>query len=508
MGPRMTRPRIAVAGFQHETNTFAPFATGWDDFVKADGWPGLTRGEEVREVFAELNIPISGFMAAARDWELLPLVWASAEPAGRVSDEAFERITAIICDGLAAAGPLDGVYLDLHGAMVTESQEDGEGEILRRVRAVIGPDLPLVASLDFHVNLTAAMVDRASALAIFRSYPHIDMAATGGRAQALLAELLARGAPFAKAWSQLPFLVPLVSQATTLPPLDSLFAGLEDPLPEGLMSRDMAMGFAAADIRDAGAAVLAYADRAEPAEAEAERLLGQLMDVEPRFDNPLLTEAEAVARARTQAGEQRGPVVLADGQDNPGAGASSDTTGLLRALVDGGARGAALGCLWDPAAAEAAHAAGTGARISLALGGAYPAATGSAPYEAEFEVEMLTDGNFTCTGIMYGGCHSALGPMARLRVVNSDSDVRVVVTSERFQCLDLAVFRHMGIEPTEQDILAVKSTVHFLADFAPIAAEVLFVDSPGAHPCKLDRVDYRALRPGVRLGPGGPLHGG
>ncbi len=502
----MKRPRIAIAGFQHETNTFAPFATAWEDFLKVDAWPGLTRGEAVREVFADLNIPISGFMAAGRDWDLVPLVWASAEPAGRVSDEAFERVTAMICDGIAHAGALDGVYLDLHGAMVAESHDDGEGEVLRRVRAVIGPDLPLVASLDFHANITAAIVDQASALTIFRSYPHIDMAETGARAWAMLGELLERVASFAKAWRQLPFLVPLSSQATTRPPLDAIFAGLDAPLAEDIVSHDIAMGFPPADIYDAGSAVVAYGRTAEQAGAEAERLHDLLLEAEPKLGNPLLDEAEAVARA--MAGKQQGPVVLApvvlaDVQDNPGAGASSDTTDLLRALVEAGARGAALACLWDPAAAAAAHEAGVGARISLALGGRYPAA-GSAPYEADFEVAGLSDGRFTCTGAMYGGCLAELGPMACLRVADPASEVRVVVSSERFQCLDLAVFRHMGIEPSEQQILAVKSTVHFLADFAPTAADVLFVDSPGAHPCRLDRVAYRALRPGVRLGPGGP----
>ena len=175
----MGTPRIAIAGFQHETNTFAPFATAYEDFLKADSWPGLTRGTDIPEVFAGLNIPISGFMAAAADWTLLPLVWASAGPAAAVSDEAFERITDMITEGIAAAGDLDGVYLDLHGAMVTESFEDGEGEILRRVREVVGPDLPVVASLDFRVNTTAEMVAQASALTIFRSYPHVDMAGPG-----------------------------------------------------------------------------------------------------------------------------------------------------------------------------------------------------------------------------------------------------------------------------------------------------------------------------------------
>jgi len=500
----MKRPRIAIAGFQHETNTFAPFATQWEDFVKADSWPGLTRGEAVREVFAGLNIPISGVLAAGRDWNLMPLVWASAEPAGRVSDQAFDRISAMICDGIAEAGALDGVYLDLHGAMVTESHDDGDGEILRRVRAAVGPDLPVVASLDFHANLTAAMVEQASALTVFRSYPHIDMAETGARACALLADLLERGTPYAKAWRQLPYLVPLVAQATIRPPLDAIYAGLGTSLAEDLVSHDIAMGFPASDIFDAGCAVLAYGRGSDRAEAEADRLEGALLNVESQLESPQMDEAEAVALA--MAGARPGPVVLADVQDNPGAGASSDTTGLLRALVDGGARGAVLGNLWDPAAAAQAHDAGAGARIRLALGGRYPEATGSRPFTAEFEVEALTDGRFTCTGAMYGGCQVELGPMARLRIVHPEAEVRVVVSSARFQCLDLAIFRHMGLEPTAERILAVKSTVHFLADFAPIAAEVLFVDSPGANPCRLERVTYRALRPGVRLGPDGPVH--
>lgn len=121
-------------------------------------------------------------------------------------------------------------------------------------------------------------------------------------------------------------------------------------------------------------------------------------------------------------------------------------------------------------------------------------------------MEALSDGRFTCTGVMYGGCRAELGPMTCLRMADSQAEVRAEVSSERFQCLDLAVFRHMGIEPTAQRILAVKSTVHFLADFASVAAEVLFVESPGAHPCRLDRLTYRALRPGVRLDPGGPVH--
>ncbi|MEM7222094.1 MAG: M81 family metallopeptidase [Pseudomonadota bacterium] len=485
----MTRPRIAIAGFQHESNSFAAFPTVFEDFLAADSWPGLTRGDAMFETFTGLNIPIGGFIEAAGDWSLMPILWASAEPAGPLEDEAFERVTAMILEGLAAAAPLDGVYLDLHGAMMTASLEDGEGEILRRVRALIGPDLPLVASLDFHANLSAATIEGASALTIFRTYPHIDMAETGARAQALMADLLARGQPFQKAWRQLPFLVPVQAQATTRAPLDELYRGLGDGVPE-VASLDLALGFPPADIHDCGPAAVAYGPGAE---AAVEDLAARLTAVEPLLDDSLLDERAAVRRAA--AGPW--PAVLADVQDNPGAGATSDTTGLLRALVEEGAQGAVLALLWDPEAASKAHEAGLGARLELALGGRFPSA-GGAPFEAAFQVERLSDGHFTCTGEMYGGCEMALGKMALLRILDPVADVRVIVSSQRFQCCDLAIFRHMGVEPTEQRILAVKSTVHFQADFAPIAGQIIPVASPGANPCSLEQVPYRRLRPQVR----------
>ena len=161
-----SRPRIAIAGFQHETNTFAPFGAGYEDFAQADGWPALTTGAAILDLFPAVNIPIGGFIAAAGDLDLVPIAWASAEPCSYVSDDAFDRIAGLICDGIATAGRLDGIYLDLHGAMVTASHEDGEGELLRRLRRVVGPDLPIVASLDMHANVTRAMVELADALAI------------------------------------------------------------------------------------------------------------------------------------------------------------------------------------------------------------------------------------------------------------------------------------------------------------------------------------------------------
>lgn len=498
--------RIAVAGFQHETNTFGATRATYADFEQADAWPGLLTGEDVITGTAGINLPIDGFVDAAKaagSYALHPIVWCSAEPCSYVTDDAFERIAQMICAGIRDAGTLDGVYLDLHGAMVTEFHEDGEGELLARVRNVVGPNLPIAVSLDFHANVTAAMVAHASCMAIFRTYPHIDMAATGARVFAMLERLL-DGEPLCKAFRQAPFLVPLTSQHTGSSPCRELYEDLTR-LPLGaLVSADIAMGFPPADIYDAGVSVVAYATTQNQAERSAEILFESVLAAEERFDDPLLSPSDAVARAMAYTGT--GPVVIADAQDNPGAGATSDTTGLLAALVAGGAQGAVLALLDDPEAAAAAHRAGVGAEIALALGGKSDQPD-QRPFDASFRVETLGDGRFAFTGEMYGGSIADLGPTAVLRVLTDDANVRVVVGSKRCQCLDRAIFTHVGIEPAEQRIVAVKSSVHFRADFEPIAGAVLIADAPGAHPCRLDRVPYRNLRPGVRLGPGGAPFG-
>lgn len=494
--------RIVIAGFQHETNTFGATKAGFAEFEEADAWPGLLRGEAVVSGTAGINLPMAGFVeAAAADpaVELLPIVWCSAEPSSYVTDEAFERIAGLILEGITAAGAIDGIYLDLHGAMVTELFEDGEGELLSRIRRLVGDDLPLAVSLDLHANVTERMVRHASSLAIFRSYPHLDMAATGARAFDLLRRHLA-GQPTCKAFRQVPFLVPLSAQYTGATPCKELYALLEEESEDGgLVSADIAMGFPAADIADAGPSLVAYGASQEAANAMVDRLLGAIEEVEGSFDAALMSPKAAVQAARSEASGK--PVVIADVQDNPGAGATSDTTGLLAAMVEGGAQGAVIGLLDDPAVAAKAHAVGVGGAFAAALGGK-SGLPGLGPFEARFGVEALSDGQFPFTGEMYAGSVAELGPTALLRVLDRDADVRVVVGSKRCQCLDQAIFTHIGIEPAAQRIIGVKSTVHFRADFEPIAARVLNAEAPGANPCRLDQVPYKRLRPGVRLGPG------
>lgn len=495
--------KIAVGGFQHETNTFAPLRTGFADFEKHDAWPGLTRGPALFDTFAGLNIPLTGFTEAARaaGHEPVPLLWASAEPGSYVNRDAYERIAGMICDDLAALGPCDAVYLDLHGAMVAEHVEDAEGELLRRVREVVGPDLPVVASFDLHANLSEQVVRHTSALTVFRTYPHLDMAETGARLLSLLEHARA-GREIRKAFRRVPYLTPLSAQCTRDEPNRGLYQRVAACERDGL-SVDYACGFPPADAYDTGASVVACGLDREEVERAADEMLAAIVEAEPRFENRLLAPGEAVRRARAST---KAPVVLADVQDNPGAGATSDTTGLLEALVRGRARGAVLALLHDPEVAAAARRAGAGATIDASLGGKL-GTPGVASFSGHFRVEGLGDGCFLCTGEMYRGTRTALGPMALLAVDDPRCDVKVIVGSERFQCLDQAVFRHLGVEPAEQRIVGVKSTIHFRADFDPIAAETLLVNAPGAHPCELESLPYRRLRRGVRLGPLGPPHG-
>jgi microcystin degradation protein MlrC len=249
--------------------------------------------------------------------------------------------------------------------------------------------------------------------------------------------------------------------------------------------------------------VVAYAGLQEEADNVADALLQSFMDAEDIFDDGLQSPESAVAEAMAHTGPK--PVVIADAQDNSGAGASSDTTGLLNALVRGNAQGAVLALLDDAEVAAKSHELGVGAEFTASLGGK-SGQDDQYSFEGRFRIEALSNGEFPFTGAMFGGFTASLGPMAVLRVLDTPADIRVVIGSVRCQCLDQAIFKHIGIDPAEQRIVVVKSSVHFRADFEPIAGRVLVAEAPGAHPCRLDNITYHNLRPGVRLGPGGRSH--
>jgi microcystin degradation protein MlrC len=494
-------PRIAVGAFLHETNTFAPTKATYADFVHGGGWPAMTQGSALVATMRKMNAGVAGFIeeAEASGWDLVPTISCGASPSAHVTTDAFERIVKVMVEGIAAAGPLDAVYLDLHGAMVTEHFDDGEGEILARVRKVIGPDLPLVASLDLHANVSPAMVEQADALIAYRKYPHVDMADTGRASARHLALLLASKQSFAKAFRQLPFLIPISWQCTNDQPTKSIYQKLAALQSDAVPTLSFAPGFPAADFAHCGPSVFAYGRTQADADAAADAIAGLVIGHESDFDGRIYSPDDGVRHAMELARTATRPIVIADTQDNPGAGGDSDTTGMLRALVRNRAERAALGVIYDPQSARAAHAAGRGASVTLPLGGK-SGIPGDAPYPETFVVEGLSDGNFVATGPYYGGRLMEMGPSACLRI----GDVRVVVASHKAQLADQSMYRYVGIEPTEQAILVNKSSVHFRADFEPIAEKLLICAAPGAMPADPATLPWTRLRPGIRIKPNGP----
>jgi microcystin degradation protein MlrC len=495
--------RVALAFFFHETNTFAPSKADMAAF-SSEGFGGIRRGAALlRNV--ELNMPFAGFTQEARSygWEVVPLTGAGAVPCAHVTREAYETIAAMIIDDLKAALPVDAVYLDMHGAMVAEHLDDGEGELVARVRAVVGPAMPVVISLDFHANVSREMVELSDAMFIYRTYPHVDLAATGVRAAQHLKKMKGGLPRQAKAMRELDFLIPAAVQATATEPLRSIFAraaALEGATIGNARISTIAMApcFPIADVPMCRPTITVYADNQGAADAAADELAALFRGAESRFAQELWEAHAAVREAmRLVRGGGAGPVLLADTQDNPGGGGNGDTVGLLRALLDGRAENVLLAHIWDPEVARAAHAAGVGAVFNVGVG-AKTGWAGETPVEGPWRVEQLNDGDIRGTGPMAKGWHFKMGPCALLR----QDGVRVAVVSGKGQCLDQAQVRIFGVEPRSLSILALKSTVHYRADFEPIARAVMVVKSPG--PVFADHRDltYRKLKPGMRVMPG------
>jgi microcystin degradation protein MlrC len=495
--------RIAVGGFQHETNTFAPSPADYAAFESGGGWPGLCHGADIAQAVAGANIPAAGAIEAlhAAGHTAVGLTWAAASPSDRVTADAFERIAGSLVARLKAALPVDGVYLDLHGAMVAEHFDDGEGELLRRVRAVVGERVPIVASLDLHANVTRQMFALADAFAIYRTYPHVDMAETGARAAALLNHMLSSGRRPAKAFHTFDYLTGIPSQCSFIEPCKSLYALIEALDRKHGVTLSFAPGFPMADFAECGMSITGYAADPAALQAAMAELKNAIEAAEQDFALELLPPEDAVRRA-LRTGSVGLPTVLADTQDNPGAGGNGDTTGLLAAMLAMRAPDSVLGMLIDPPAAQFAHAVGHGNSADFSLG-ALSGMAGIAPIRARFRVEALGDGAFTGTGPFYRNFKLHMGPMAALRSIDAPG-VRVVLATTKCQTADQEMFRHVGIEPKMQRIVAVKSSVHFRADFQPIAREVLVVKAPG--PALADPAEFvwKKLRSGLRLRPLGP----
>jgi len=501
----MSSKRIAIAGFQHETNTFAPGCAGLHEFTIADSWPELLRGQQLITVTRNLNLPIGGAITVAEQHgiQLVPVLWCAAEPSGPVTTDAFECIAGEIENSIREAGPLDAIYLDLHGAMVTEEHHDGEAELLRRLRDGPARDTPIGISLDLHANISAQLARQATLISVYQTYPHLDMADTGAKCMQRLISCLG-GLTVFTAYRQIPYLIPLHAQYTGQSPCNQLYQQLEklaDPLQREHI--ELALGFTAADIPDCGPSIVAAASNQARAEELADLLYREVQTAESDYDISLYRADEAVQLAL--ASDRTKPIVIADVQDNAGAGGTADTTGLLQTLIDQRARNTIVGVMCDAETAELAHANGIGQSINTAIG-AKSGLPDHAPVPGDFLVLALSDGLIAYTGEMYKGVTASIGKSCLLAYDNNPDGIQIVVSSCRTQCLDQALFTHFGVDLSRKEIIVVKSTVHFRADFESIAGQIINAAAPGAFDCDLSTVDYRNLRSGVRVGPMGSTY--
>jgi microcystin degradation protein MlrC len=489
---------ILVAGFQHETNTFAPTMASYDSFIRGEDFPGMVHGDDVLSLL-NVNVPIAGFIKHVRErgHTVTPVIWAGAGASAHVTKDAYERIVGQIVEAVKSE-TFDAIYLDLHGAMVTQHLDDGEGELLERVRAIVGPDIKIAVSLDLHANVTDQMSAIADVMVAYKTYPHIDMADTGERTAKLLLHSLDAATPLHLVSKKLPFLIPVNAMSTMMQPCRGMY-DLLDQLETGVASLSFAPGFPASDFTECGPVVWGYGHELTTLERTVQTLFARVLEAETEwsveFDEPDSAVARAIAVAKTASR----PVILADTQDNPGVGGDSNTTGILRTLLAHNAQDAAIGLICDPAAAAAAHAAGVGAKIEIALGGC-PQVPGDEPLRGTFQVEAISDGKFVYGGPMLTGKAADLGKMACLKIAG----VRIVVSSAKAQLLDRNMYRAVGVNPEKMKILVNKSSVHFRADFSPIAEEIIVVRSPGPFVADPTQLPWTKLREGMRTGPNGP----
>ncbi len=481
--------RIILGGISHETNTYADASFGHtelDDF-------SITRGEEIVARSVGTRSFIGGMLSAADKLgaEVVPTYRAYAQPSGTIARGAYDTMKAELLSAIEAALPADAVALELHGAGVVDGVDDLEGDLAGAVRDIVGPDVPIVAPLDLHGNITMRMAETIDLMFGVHYYPHVDAFERGEEAVAALPDLIAGRLKPSTYVEYLPMLMP--PACTDLDPArltNELCWQLEGT--EGVVDVTFFHGFPFTDTPEAGShiVVTTNGDAAlarQLAKQVATSVWERRSSFLPESDTPEL----AVRQARDAVAKGNVPVVINETCDNTGGGAPGDSTHLLRALIEAGVENTCFGFMYDPEVAEAAHRAGVGSKIDVTLGGKHDEMHG-APLNLSVYVKALTDGRFTYTNPMMAGLRENLGKMARLQVGGID----VLVGSARSQTFDPEVFRLNGIDVTRFDIVALKSSQHFRAGFGDLAGAIVTSDAPGLTTLRVDAFDrHRAAGP-------------
>lgn len=480
--------RIAIGQLWQETNTFNPLPTTRDDFERF----GVLRGSQIIEHLADTN-EIGGFIQSLRAWperpEIVGLVRLPAWPAGRATPETFAWLRDELVTALKNAGPVDAVLLALHGAMVAVGAPDVEGEVLTALRGVAGPDVPIVATLDLHTNITERMVRAADALVLYHTAPHVDVFETGQRAAALLRKMLVDGARPVTAFQKTPAVVP-AERANTEDPasvshaLKARLVKLEQQL--GVLTAGLATVQPWLDIPELGTMAIVVTDGdAERARAECARLADAFWNA--RFDYlPTLTPvAEAVARA---AARQDGLTVLSDSADATTSGATGDSAWVLAELLRHEWSRPALVTLVSPEVVAEAERLGAGAEFRGPVGGVRDSRF-SKPIELTAKVEQLFDARFVLSGHLARNLPIDMGRSAVLAVGN----VKVIVTSRSGPHFAPQLFQAAGLDPFAAQVLVAKSPCGFRAAYSACAKEILVVDAPGCAPPNFSEYEYTQI---------------
>lgn len=480
--------RLVIAMMKHETNTFSPVPTPLESFAR--GARTVPEDAAVIEAFKGTGSAIAGFLdlAEAEGAEVVTPIAAGAWPSGPVHDDAYAYMTDRICEAVAAG--CDGVMLDLHGAMVTQSLEDGEGALLARLRT-IAPDLPIGVALDMHTNLYADLAENVTVLAGYQTYPHIDSYETGIRAgKATLAALKGEVKPTV-AWGNKPMLPHVMRQGTDDFPNSELQEMTRRMEREGALCATLFTGFPHADISQAGlsAVVVADGDQAQ-AEAWRDELLDFAWANRADFVYKIEPLAESLGRASRMT---EGPIVLLDHYDNAASGGTMDCMAVLGGILEAGLEDVAAFAIRDAESAAAMHAAGEGAEVTLDLGGKteMPAVGLSGkPLKVTGRVKTLSDGLYRNEGPAAKGVLMDMGPTAVL----DTGKVEIVITSKNQEPNDLNCMRSLGIEPTAKRYLMLKSRIHYRAGFKRIAAETVECAGEGVCTSDYSSLTFKGVR--------------
>ena len=478
--------KLVIAEMLHETNTFSPVPTDWSRF---DGWRAHF-GADVEREFGEAAVPVAAYIRLAREAgaEYVTPVAAEAMPSGPVAAEAYERMCAPIVEAVAAG--CDAALLHLHGAMVTETTDDGEGTLLERIRA-LAPGLPIGLTCDLHCNITAKMVENCTALIGYKTYPHVDSYDVALQIGRVLLRSLAGEIRPVMAWDRRPLLAQTLRMGTDDSPMRELIDMTREAEAEGALAATVFGGFPLADIADAGLSAVTVTDGdGDGARAVTERLLDAAW--QRRDDFVYRGEPLEVALDHAAALKE-GPILMLDHADNVGSGGTQDVMTVIEAVIAKGLEDVAVAAVWDPAAVAAMTAAGIGAEVTLDLGGktAMPSiGREGAPLRVSGLVRALSAGEWVARGPMFTGMRISTGPTAVL----DTGALEIVVVSRHHEPWDLGIFESVGIEPAKKRYLVLKSRIHYRAAFAPIAKHTIHCDGEGVTTSDNARLRFERVR--------------